>query len=104
MADSEPRASGPSSPQADAAFLASWRAAPESARRRTLSDFVCRLVFDFLPSKPDAAVRPDDHFLDLGFDSLLAVDFKLLLEARLGCELQSTVLFDCPTPAALVDY
>ncbi len=88
----------------DEAFLARWRAAPESARTRTLADFVCALVHEFLPTKPDRPVLPDDHFLDLGFDSLLAVDFKLLLEARLGCALQSTVLFDCPTPAALVDY
>lgn len=99
MGTPEPRPTG-----SDAAFLAAWQAAPESVRRRLLSDHVCELVFEFLPSKPDAPVRPEDHFQDLGFDSLLAVDFKLLLEARLDCRLQSTVLFDCPTPAALTDY
>lgn len=102
MRDTEPRASDARRP--DETFLASWRAAPESARRRVLVDYACRLVREFLPSGPDETVKPDDRFLDLGFDSLLAVDFKLLLEERLGCRLQSTVLFDCPTPSTLVDY
>jgi acyl transferase domain-containing protein/acyl carrier protein len=109
MGEPEPNArdvsaSDPSATSAlDEAFLAAYRSAPESARWRILSEFVCRTAYEFLPAKPDGPVRPEDHFLDLGFDSLLAVDFKLLLETRLGCPLQSTVLFDCPTPSALVD-
>jgi acyl transferase domain-containing protein/NADPH-dependent curcumin reductase CurA/acyl carrier protein len=99
---SSPGAPGPDT-GTDHAFLQRWRTAPESARKRLLSDFACALVAEFLPHV-EGPVGPEEHFLDLGFDSLQAVDFKLLLEARLGCELQSTVLFDCPTPAALVDY
>ena len=92
-------------PGPDRAFLERLAGAPASETRRLLSEYVCALVAEFLHFEPgDGEVGPDDFFLELGFDSLLAVDFKILLEERLACPLQSTVLFDCATPDALVAY
>ncbi|MCB9896965.1 MAG: SDR family NAD(P)-dependent oxidoreductase [Planctomycetes bacterium] len=88
----------------DDAFLARLHAAPPSETARLLSDYTCSLAQRFLGFEDDDEVRADDRFLDLGFDSLRAVDFKILLEQRLGCALPSTVLFDCPTPDDLVQH
>ncbi|GJM23218.1 MAG: polyketide synthase [Planctomycetota bacterium] len=89
----------------DAAFLERLAGAPASETRRLLCDYVCAQVADFLDFEAaDGEVGPHDQFLELGFDSLLAVDFKIRLEERLDCRLQSTVLFDCATPDALVAY
>lgn len=79
------------------------RAAPGEGRR-LLTDFVCALVVEFLGFDADEEVWPTERFLELGFDSLRAVDFKIELEERLDCQLASTVLFDCATPSVLVEY
>lgn len=95
----------PGAPRRDDAFLARLRDAPPSETRRLLVDYTCRLAAAFLQfGADDEPVGPRDEFMDLGFDSLLAVDFKILLEGRLHIALPSTVLFDCPTPESLVAH
>lgn len=49
-------------------------------------------------------VTAERGFIDLGFDSMRAVDFKSQLEEELGLELRTTLVFDYPTPAALAAF
>ena len=91
-------------PALDVHFLERLDNAPSSGVRRLLVEYTCQLASDFLGLPAERAMGPHDGFLDLGFNSLRAVDFKVLLEQRLGCVLRSTVLFDCPTPDTLVDH
>ncbi len=96
-------AEGPE-PTLDVQFLERLGQAPFSEVRRLLVEYACQLASDFLGLPAERSMGPHDGFLDLGFNSLRAIDFKVLLERRLGCVLRSTVLFDCPTPDTLVDH
>ncbi|MEU1430353.1 type I polyketide synthase [Nocardia sp. NPDC005746] len=54
----------------------------------------------------DATERVDVHarFRDLGFDSLLGVELRKALARATDLSLPGGLLFDYPTPAALIDY
>lgn len=47
-------------------------------------------------------IRPETPFMELGLDSILAVEIGRALEAALGMTLPATLLFDAPTAQMLV--
>ncbi|MFG2905516.1 SDR family NAD(P)-dependent oxidoreductase [Kitasatospora sp. NPDC048286] len=80
-------------------------AAP-SEHRRLVLDLVSRTAVAALKAaRPEAADTLDTAlaFRELGFDSLASVDLQARLVAATGLDLPVTVVYECPTPAALVD-
>jgi acyl transferase domain-containing protein len=70
-------------------------------RARTLLDSVRRstaLVFGYSGADD---VDPEQSFKDIGIDSLTAVELRNHVTAATGLQVPPTVLFYCPTPAAL---
>ena len=70
-----------------------------------LETFVRTEVMSTLRLAADDAPGPHDRLMDLGFDSLMAVQFRNRLEAALGVgSLPATILFDYPTIESLARF
>ncbi|MBY8848806.1 SDR family NAD(P)-dependent oxidoreductase, partial [Saccharothrix sp. MB29] len=83
---------------------ARWAALPPERRRAELDRVVRTEIAVVLGHRSAAALESDQPFHDLGFDSLAAVDLRNRLTAATGLPLSSTLVFDHPTPAALVGH
>jgi acyl carrier protein len=79
------------------------RSAPASRRRDLLADFLQEQLAYAIGVEP-ALVGPQDPMMDLGVDSLKAVELKMYLEDELGIELGSSLMFDYPTIEALTGF
>ncbi|MFE9425669.1 SDR family NAD(P)-dependent oxidoreductase [Kitasatospora sp. NPDC006697] len=81
-------------------------AAAPSEHRRLVLDLVRDTALAALraarPEAPDT-LDPAQAFTALGFDSLASVDLQARLVAATGLALPVTVVYDCPTPAALAE-
>jgi acyl transferase domain-containing protein/NADPH:quinone reductase-like Zn-dependent oxidoreductase/NAD(P)-dependent dehydrogenase (short-subunit alcohol dehydrogenase family)/acyl carrier protein len=86
------------------AFRARLRGAPEPKRRELLLGFIRGLLARMLGFASPERIEPRSQFLELGLDSLSAVELKNHVEAAFGCSLPVTLLFDFPTLEALAGH
>ncbi|MFI0424549.1 type I polyketide synthase [Spongiactinospora sp. 9N601] len=75
-----------------------------AAREREALDLVREHVAAVLGHAAPASVAVDRGFLDMGMDSVMAVELRNRLDAVTGLRLSSTAIFDHPTPKALADH
>ena len=62
------------------------------------------VVEDALSDLVGGSVAFDEPLMDAGVDSLGAVELRSAISKRTGLEMPATLVFDYPTPAALVEY
>ena len=79
-------------------------AALPSERRRVLLEHLRAQVAATLGLPPTQPLDPRSSFLDLGMDSLTAVEFRNRLFRSLRLRLAPTLVFDHPTLDSLVDH
>jgi SAM-dependent methyltransferase/acyl carrier protein len=84
-------------------LAAQLRDAPMSDRTRLVVDYVREHVMEVLRLEEDETPDRKDRLMDLGFDSLMAVELKgRLVQALDGAaDLPSTLIFDYPTIEAI---
>jgi pimaricinolide synthase PimS3 len=67
-------------------------------------ELVCAAAAFVLGHERAGAIDPDQGFLDLGFDSLTAIELRNRLSATIGRPLPTTLIFDYPSATALADH
>ncbi|MER6016504.1 type I polyketide synthase, partial [Streptomyces bluensis] len=77
---------------------------PEADRVRAVTDLVTAHIASVLGLGDGHAVDRRLPFKELGFDSLMSVELRDRLGTATGLRLPSGLLFDHPTPAALISY
>ncbi|GAA4232336.1 hypothetical protein GCM10022254_31920 [Actinomadura meridiana] len=79
-------------------------AAPESERHRLLLEVVRTHLGTVLAHPSPQSIDAERGFMDLGMDSLTAVELRNRLNAATGLRLPSTLVFDHPTPDAVARH
>ncbi|MFE5588183.1 SDR family NAD(P)-dependent oxidoreductase, partial [Kitasatospora sp. NPDC056531] len=98
------RASSDANPDAAAALRQRLVGASEAERSRALLDLVRTTVAAVLRLDGPTALNVRRGFLDMGVDSLTAVEIRNRLNAATGLRLPATSVFDYPTAVALADH
>jgi polyene macrolide polyketide synthase len=80
------------------------RGLDDAAKESLLLDLVVDYAATLLGHTDASAVDPERDFLELGFDSLIAVELRNQLSEALGMRLPTSVVFDSRTPAQFVRW
>ncbi|MFF2655206.1 SDR family NAD(P)-dependent oxidoreductase, partial [Streptomyces sp. NPDC058045] len=86
----------------DSAYPFAQRLRAAADPDRMLRELVRDHVAAVLGHLPEETAEAQLAFRDLGFDSMTAVEFRNQLSRATGLDLPTTLVFDHPTPAALV--
>ncbi|WP_371409293.1 SDR family NAD(P)-dependent oxidoreductase [Micromonospora zamorensis] len=86
------------------AWLRQLSGMPHDSRYEAVLDLVRRRAAETLAHPTPETLDPDRGFLELGFDSLTAVELRNQLSAVTGLRLGTTLVFDHPTIASLSRY
>ncbi|MEU8901778.1 type I polyketide synthase [Nocardia sp. NPDC048505] len=92
-----------SAESADGASAVSLTGLTAEARSRAVLDLVLREAAATLGYTETDEIDPHRPFLEVGFDSLSAVQFRNRLRTATGLSLSATVVFDHPTPVTLAE-
>ncbi|WP_433728946.1 SDR family NAD(P)-dependent oxidoreductase [Actinoplanes sp. CA-051413] len=95
-------AAGPA--QASAGWAQRLAGLDAGARRAALLTVVRSQIATVLGHSADDEVVADRAFKDLGFDSLTSVELRNRLGVALGVRLPATLVFDHPSPLAVVSF
>ncbi|WP_037626240.1 type I polyketide synthase, partial [Streptomyces aureus] len=85
-------------------IVAALGAAAPADRPELVLELILKHATAVLGHGDAVELSPDRRFQDLGFDSLIAVEFRNRIGAEIGQRLPAALLFDYPTPADLVDH
>jgi acyl carrier protein len=84
--------------------LRQLKESPPGRRRSVLTTYVATQLANALGSGSASTIGPDQRLIDLGIDSLIAIELRNRLQVDLGGRLAQTVIFDYPTLRLLVDH
>jgi acyl carrier protein len=86
-------------------FANAFQETPPAERRSLLIDLVSSQIAKILQLDSGAMPRKRDRLVDLGMDSLMAVELRNRLSTLLSVDdLPVTLIFDYPTPDAIAGY
>lgn len=86
------------------AFLAVLQATPTMERRAVLRTFVQQQLAKVMGLAKADQIDASEPLFNMGLDSLMALEFNVLLEKNLGVSLSESLVFEKPTVDDLVDH
>jgi len=107
QAIAQPAANGASLRQAQGTaskLLDQLRSTTPAQRKPALSDYLSAAVGEVIGLGRSAEIDPRARLIDLGIDSLMAVELRNRLESEFSQPLPSTLIFDYPTIDSLSDH
>ncbi|AXB47621.1 hypothetical protein A4R43_38460 [Amycolatopsis albispora] len=90
--------------KASVTVLDRLRGMDPAGQRDALQELVVQTSAVLLGHSDAGEVDPERDFLELGFDSLIAVELRNQLSELLGMKLPSSVVFDNKTPSKLAEW
>ncbi|MEM9488322.1 MAG: type I polyketide synthase, partial [Myxococcota bacterium] len=87
-----------------AAQILDLRGLDSKARHEALDEYLRGQIAVVLGLDSGDEVSPRSRLMDLGMDSLMAVELKSRLERTLGLTLRATLMYDYPTVEALIGH